>query len=232
MAMRPNRTWICKSSYMRAEDPTWPPRPTALAHWLAARALVAGDTAVDATCGNGHDTLMLARLVGPTGSVTAIDIQPAALDHTRHALVTAGMDDGRVRLVNDCHSRLNTFIAAQSASWIMFNLGYLPGGNRAVTSRDVTTLAALDAAIAALMPGGRLAVTCYPGHAEGSLEAQAVEDWMRDSADAGMRVAQYRQPFTRKPAPILWLAAKPPNPHGSMAHVYRLQAWSPSNEQS
>jgi len=197
---------------MEPDDPTWPPRPTALAHWLASRSLVAGDTAVDATCGNGHDTLMLARLVGPSGSVTAIDIQPAALDMTRNALAAAAMDDGRVRLVNDCHSRLGASVAPESAAWIMFNLGYLPGGDRAITSRAVTTCRALDAAVAALRPGGRLAVTSYPGHAEGALEARAVEDWMSTAAAGGMRVAQYLQPFTRKPAPVLWLAAKPSPP--------------------
>lgn len=192
---------------MATDATTWPPRPTALAHWLAERALAAGDVAVDATCGNGHDTLALARLVGPKGRVTAFDIQPAALEVTRRALAAADLDDGRVRLVHDCHTRLAAHVAPGSAAWVMFNLGYLPGGERAVTSHTDTTLAALDAARAVLRPGGVLAVTCYPGHPEGALEARAVEHWLRAHAADGARVAEYRHPFTRKPAPTLWLAA-------------------------
>ena len=41
-----------------------------------------GDHAVDATMGNGHDTCLLARLVGPKGHVDAFDLQPQAVENT------------------------------------------------------------------------------------------------------------------------------------------------------
>jgi len=191
---------------MDRPDPSLPPRPTSLAHDFVAMALQPGDLAVDATCGNGHDTIHLARLVGPQGTVVAIDIQAQALDETRHRLGSAGLDDGRVRLIRRCHTTIGEHIAPATAALVVFNLGYLPGGDHSLTTRTDSTTAALDAAVSAIRPGGLLVVTCYPGHPEGALEADAVESWMQAASSNAARVARYSQPFTRKPAPILWLA--------------------------
>jgi len=193
---------------MATPDPPLPPRPTALAHDFATQVLAAGDLAVDATCGNGNDTLHLARLVGPQGTVIAIDIQAEALEETRQRLASEGLDDGRVSLVRACHTTMCDHLLPATAALVMFNLGYLPGGDHALTTRAETTPAALDAAALALRPGGLLMVTCYPGHSEGAREAGAVAEWMEAAASQGARVARYAQPFTRKPAPILWLAGR------------------------
>ena len=174
---------------------------------MVAAAFKPGGLAVDATCGNGHDTVFLARLAGPHGRVLAIDVQADAIAAARTRIEAAGMDDGRVRFIHGCHTRMGDCIAPGSADVVMFNLGYLPGGDHTLTTRADTTPAALDAAALALRPGGLLAVTCYPGHPEGAAEADAVAGWMRTAAERGFRVAQYAQPFTRRPAPVLWLAA-------------------------
>jgi len=194
---------------MIESDRSFPPRPTALAHAFAEGILVAGDHAVDATCGNGHDTLHLARLVGPGGTVIGFDVQAAALRETRNLLASQGLDDGRVRLIEGCHATMGDYVAPALASVVVFNLGYLPGGDHALTTRADRTLIALDAAAVALRPGGLLMVTCYPGHPEGEREADAVAAWMEAAAEWGARVARYAQPFTRKPAPVLWLAGMP-----------------------
>ncbi|MFU8892444.1 MAG: class I SAM-dependent methyltransferase [Luteolibacter sp.] len=185
-----------------------PPRPTTLAHAFATQALAPGDLAVDATCGNGHDTLHLARLVGPQGIVIAMDIQTSALEETRRRLELADLHDGRVCFVQGCHTTLGAHAADASAALIVFNLGYLPGGDHALTTEAGTTAAALDAATQALRPGGLLMVTCYPGHPAGAHEAEVVAAWMKVAAHRGARVASYAQPFTQNPAPILWLAAR------------------------
>lgn len=183
-----------------------PPRPTLLAHHLAAQALRPGDVAVDATCGNGHDTVALAQLVGPGGVVIAIDVQAVALEETRHRLDADGLGDGRARLIHGCHSTMGEHVAVASAALVVFNLGYLPGGDHAFTTRTQTTIAGLDAAVKALRQGGLLMVTCYPGHPEGARESGVVAAWMEGATATGARVASYSQPYTQKPAPVLWLA--------------------------
>lgn len=170
------------------------------------QAVTAGCLVVDATCGNGHDTAHLARLVGRDGTVVAIDVQAAALEETRRRLEADGLADGRVHLVHGCHTAMAAHVAAGAAAVVVFNLGYLPGGDHELTTRAATTPAALDAAVIAMRPGGLLVVTCYPGHSEGAVEAEAVTEWMRTAAARGARVSQYVQPFTRRPAPVLWLA--------------------------
>jgi len=184
----------------------FPPRPTALAHEFAAGFIGRGDLVIDATCGNGHDTLQLARLVGPHGKVLAFDIQPAALAETACRLKSEGLDDGRVQLIEGCHTTMAEHAAPAGAALVVFNLGYLPGGDHALTTAAGTTVVALDAAVRVLRSGGLLMVTCYPGHPEGAREAEVVRGWMRAASERGARVAAYSQPFTQKPAPILWLA--------------------------
>ncbi len=191
---------------MAGFDRISPPRPTALAHDLAARVVTEGDLTVDATCGNGHDTIHLARLVGQRGTVVAIDVQADALDQTLGHLESEGLADGRVRMVHDCHTTIGKHVPNRSAALVMFNLGYLPGGDHTLTTLAEKTLDALDAAVLALRPAGMLIVTCYPGHGEGAREADAVSAWMARAASQGARIARYDQPFTRRPSPVLWLA--------------------------
>ena len=54
-----------------------------IAHRVAESVLREGDLAVDATAGNGHDTVFLAQAVGETGKVFAIDVQAAAIGSIR-----------------------------------------------------------------------------------------------------------------------------------------------------
>ncbi|MDO4693747.1 MAG: class I SAM-dependent methyltransferase [Eikenella sp.] len=147
------------------------------AHRLWAAWLPEGGCAVDATAGNGHDTLRLAQLAGESGRVYAFDVQEAALVATRARLQAAGVDDGRVCLVAAGHERLADYVA-QAADVAAFNCGYLPGGDKNRTTQTDTTLRALAQALAVLKPGGLLTVVLYPGHAEGTREAEAVRQWL------------------------------------------------------
>ncbi|WP_428562428.1 MAG: tRNA (mnm(5)s(2)U34)-methyltransferase [Solidesulfovibrio sp. DCME] len=160
---------------------------------LLARILRPGDIAVDATAGNGHDAVFLARHVAPNGLVHCLDIQPAALDSTRARLAAAGLAD-MARLHDAGHERLGDIVPAADRGRVravVFNLGYLPGGDATVTTRPVTTLAALEAARRVLCPGGALAVVCYTGHPGGADEARAVAAWCAGLPFAAWRAARY-----------------------------------------
>jgi predicted methyltransferase len=134
-----------------------------------------GDCAVDATCGNGADTLLLARLTGPDGRVWAFDIQDAAIERTTQVLENAGLLQ-QVTVHNSGHENLTEHVDGPVAA-VVFNLGYLPGGDRSVITRPGSTLAGFAQAIELLAPGGIVAITVYPGHEGGEPERAAVDEW-------------------------------------------------------
>ena len=138
------------------------------------RAVQPGDTVVDATMGNGHDTLFLAEQVGPGGRVYAFDIQPAAVESTRKLLEAHGLSD-RVTLLCRSHADLAETVPAGVAA-IVFNLGWLPGGDHGITTLRTSTEKAVSAALELLKPGGIVTVCAYPGHAEGTRELEMLTD--------------------------------------------------------
>jgi len=149
--------------------------PVALSHLMLRQFVRQGDRGVDATCGNGNDTLLLAELVGAEGRVWAFDIQAEAISRTAQRLAEAGMAD-RVKLVHGGHEAMVQHVAS-GLSAVLFNLGYLPGGDRSVVTRPETTLPALRQGLELLRAGGILAVTIYPGHGGGDEERRSVDDW-------------------------------------------------------
>ena len=146
------------------------------ARYLAAeilRAVLApGDRAIDATMGNGHDTALLCSLVGPEGRVYAFDVQPAALEATRRRLAEEGLA-GQAELFLLGHEHMRETVG-EPVKAIVFNLGWLPGGDHRITTLTETTLPAIQQALALLMPMGVLVICVYPGHPEGEKEQEMV----------------------------------------------------------
>lgn len=139
-----------------------------LARDVLTQAVKPGDTAIDATMGNGHDTLMLCEAVGPEGRVYGFDIQKAAAEETERLLRSRGVAE-RARLINAGHEHMKEYVEGP-VSAAVFNLGWLPGGDHSVTTRWETTFRAVQAALGLLKPGGVLVICAYPGHAEGERE--------------------------------------------------------------
>ena len=125
-----------------------------LARDVLLRAVQPGDTVVDATMGNGHDTLFLAEQVGAEGRVYAFDIQESAVESTRHLLEEHGMS-GRVTLLCRSHAEMAGAVPSGLAAAV-FNLGWLPGGDHSITtlcaSTEKAVLSALDL-LASLLSG-------------------------------------------------------------------------------
>ena len=151
------------------------------AHNIISQRLNQGDIAIDATAGNGHDTLFLAQRVGKFGKVYAFDIQQQALDNCYQRLAEQGVEK-QVSLIHAGHETVmfNTpeeyhLHGIQAA---MFNLGYLPGGDKNRTTQSSTSLAALQSIIQMLKPGGVITIMAYRGHPGGFDESVAVQQWM------------------------------------------------------
>ncbi|MDO4640536.1 MAG: class I SAM-dependent methyltransferase [Neisseria sp.] len=145
------------------------------AHSLLYACLKKGGRALDATAGNGHDTLMLAQCVGAEGKVWAFDIQPQALANTAARLQAAGAA-AQVALILAGHETLADYVD-QPLDAAVFNFGWLPGGDKSCTTLAQTSVGALEAALALLKPQGLLLAVLYPGHDAGAAEARAVEAW-------------------------------------------------------
>ena len=141
-----------------------------LAREVILRAVEPGDTVVDATMGNGHDTQMLCETVGPEGRVWAFDVQAKAVEETRNRLREQGLD-GRAELILSGHEHMAEYVKGPVKA-VMFNLGWLPGGDHEVTTRWETTRTAVESALDLLAPMGVLVICAYPGHAEGEREKQ------------------------------------------------------------
>lgn len=156
-------------------------RLTDQAHALIRPVLAPGEIAIDATAGNGYDTRFLCQTVGSTGSVYALDIQQKALDQTADQLAQAGFTN--CKLVCQDHSQLAEIIPANCqhhVGAIMFNLGYLPGGDHSKITQQYSTLVAIKAAACLLRPGGILTILAYPGHAGGAAETTSVCKWTEE----------------------------------------------------
>ena len=149
-----------------------------------------GDVVVDATCGNGYDTLRLAQL--SPAKLYAFDIQQEAVDATRKRLCEAGfaekLEDGAIEVICDSHEHLTdhvkTFIQAA-----VFNLGYLPGGDHGVFTTPGVSVPAMRTALELLRPGGVMTVCVYYGGPQGMAEKDAVLAFLTGLPPEGYRVS-------------------------------------------
>jgi predicted methyltransferase len=165
-----------------------------------------GDIAIDATMGNGHDTLFLTQCVAPGGRVFAFDVQETALIETRKrvpaemtTLIHSGHETMRTLVPNELHGKISA---------VMFNLGYLPGTDKALITRTETTMVAVREALALLKPSGILTVVVYPGHEGGADEGRHIAEWAA-TLDARRYEVQHLRPVNRAAAPPeLWMVWK------------------------
>lgn len=136
-----------------------------------------GDSVVDATVGNGNDTLYLAKLVGEHGKVYGFDIQKCAINTTKQKLIDQKMLN-RVVLINTGHENINKYIK-EKVKVVVFNLGYLPKGDKNIKTSADTTIEAIKKSLQILDKNGMLLIICYTGHEGGLEEKESVFDYLK-----------------------------------------------------
>ncbi len=166
----------------------------AFAHDMLAAHVEKTDRTIDATAGNGKDTLFLARI---SAHVFAFDIQKEALARTRQLLAEAGADN--VTLIHDSHHNIPLYVHDDIKA-VVFNLGYLPGGDKHLTTKAPTTIEAVENATEILCAGGIIVIMVYPGHPEGRTEEKALDRYVKTLPADRFHVVKY-QPLNRKDAP-------------------------------
>jgi 16S rRNA C1402 N4-methylase RsmH len=158
----------------------------------------AGDLAIDMTCGNGHDTHFLAEL---QAEVIAFDIQKNAIENTK-ALVP------QATILHRSHDELSQIVLPTAPRLIVYNLGYLPGGDKSKTTTTATTLSSLKQALEKLAPDGAISIMCYPGHEEGLEEEKAVVEFTK-TLDKKRWSVSFHQWINQEKAPsLIWVSAR------------------------
>lgn len=148
-----------------------------LSHEYIERIVRSGDTVVDATAGNGNDTLFLARLVGEGGKVFAFDIQETAIENTKKRLADEGVSE-RCSVIKDGHQNMKKYVSGP-VSAVMFNFGYLPGGDHSIFTTAPTSVQAIEAAMELISDDGIITLAIYYGGDSGFEERDALLEYLR-----------------------------------------------------
>lgn len=138
-----------------------------------------GDICIDATMGNGNDTLLLCTLCGKKGHVYAFDIQEQALINTQQKLQKENAPENYTLLL-ESHTNMNSYAAPGTVSCITFNLGYLPGGDHTKATHAASSIEALGQSLKLLKKGGLISLCIYSGGDSGFEERDAVLKWLRE----------------------------------------------------
>jgi len=177
------------------------------AHNNIANYLLEGDIAVDATMGNGFDTLFLAKQIGEAGKVYSFDLQASAL-HTTEQRLSKEQLLHRVFLIQDDHSQLSAYLTKDGVHSIrcaMFNLGYLPGSDKSIQTGALSTIKALNSVITVLETPGIISILAYTGHDGGREETEAIKAWAHDLSKTDYRVTIQIPKLTKNSPPELIL---------------------------
>ncbi|MBA4697872.1 MAG: methyltransferase domain-containing protein [Ruminococcus sp.] len=137
-----------------------------------------GDICVDATAGNGNDTEFLCRITGESGQVYAFDIQFQAIECTRERMKKLGFEP-RVRLIQDGHEKMGEYVK-ESVSAIVFNFGYLPGGDHRISTRPASSLEAIQEGMKLLKIDGVMSLCIYSGQDSGYEEKVAILSYLKE----------------------------------------------------
>lgn len=167
--------------------------------YLLADSGLEGKIAVDATAGNGKDTLFLAEAVGGKGKVFAFDIQEEAIFKTRALLHTKEVH--WCEIIHDSHVNIDRYNIIHPKA-VVFNLGYLPGGDHNIVTKSEDTLIAIKKALKILAVDGIITLTIYPGHAGGDKEASDINNFVSTLSRA-FDVLQFTFPNRAKTPPYL-----------------------------
>ncbi|MGM0874993.1 MAG: class I SAM-dependent methyltransferase [Bacillota bacterium] len=153
-----------------------------------------GDIAVDATIGNGHDTVFLAKLVGEKGHVYGFDIQEDAIINTTERLLSEQLEE-RVTIVHQGHQYIQSTVPVElhgTISGAIFNLGYLPGGDQTIVTEPDTTISSIEQLLDIMKPEGIIVIVIYHGHEEGQVERDQLMNYVKTIDPRVAHILQYQ----------------------------------------
>lgn len=162
----------------------------AFSHQLLQDAVIPGDIVIDATAGNGNDTIFLSQLVGENGQVLAFDIQDQAIAATNKKLTEHAIHN--TKIIQDSHEHVAAYLdTTDQISGAIFNLGYLPGSDKTVITHGASTIKALNSMLAFLRKRGVIVLVIYHGHKGGTEEKETILNYAKALDQQSYNVLQY-----------------------------------------
>ena len=156
---------------------------------------------IDATLGNGHDALKLAKYCK---KVYAFDIQEQALSTSKVLFLEHSVDN--IEMILDSHENIKNYVT-EEVRFVTFNLGYLPGSDKSIITRSESTKKAIIQCLDLLHKGGVIAITIYIGHPGGKEEAVELERYIELLDSKEYKVLKY-QFINRNNAPYTIIIEK------------------------
>ncbi|MBN2795537.1 MAG: class I SAM-dependent methyltransferase [Clostridia bacterium] len=178
---------------------------TLLSQWMLPNMIKPGMRCIDATAGNGYDTLFLSNQVGAHGFVYAFDIQEAAVEATEKLLEESPYLNHKVIL--DSHALMTQYIH-EPVDFVVFNLGYLPKADKSITTKKESTLVAIDEALKLLKCHGILWIVVYPGHEAGQEESEALSNYLSGFEQKNYSVLKMAFMNQKNNPPYIWAIEK------------------------
>lgn len=181
-------------------------RLTEIAHQKILRYCPNPLLAIDATIGNGYDTQFLQKILSPQGKLWGFDIQESAMNITSEKIY----GDPRIHLIKDTHEKLNYYLAEYQGKvdLIMYNLGYLPNGDKTLTTLKNSTIHSVRQALTLLRTRGVLSILAYPGHPQGKEEAEFLKEFVDTQEITAIDFSPSPNMSVNKNAPFLYLGIK------------------------
>lgn len=159
------------------------------------------DIAVDMTMGNGFDTLLLSGLAK---FVYAFDIQQTALEITNKRLSEAGRNN--YKLILESHDNVLNYV--EKFKYVVYNLGYLPKGDKTITTTKKSTIRSLEMVLKGVLGGGIVFITVYPGHPEGLEESYALSDYFKTLDKEIYKIIKTDLPYQDNYPPYMFIIFK------------------------
>lgn len=181
-----------------------------IVHDFLRRTVRPGSLCIDATAGKGRDTALLCELAGDTDRVLAFDVQEDAVRQTKALLAAQGR---HAEVLLESHANMERYVQPESVDCIVFNFGRLPGGDPHIFTHADSSIAAIDAGLRLLKPGGAMALAIYYGGENGYGERDAILAHLRtlDDRRYSVLLCDWANQKNDPPIPAFIFKATPQN---------------------
>lgn len=162
---------------------------------------------IDGTCGNGHDLLKIKQQLNDTGKVFAFDIQSSALENAKKMIIDNSYSVENIEFIKDSHENLDMYVAGE-IDFAIYNLGYLPGSNKSITTIWESTKISLNKILKLIKVGGLVSITAYPGHQEGYEERNELREYLLSLDNKIFNISNMRYFNQKDTAPETFIIEK------------------------